>query len=243
MPGGARSWAVALSLGAHAVVGAAIGKVSRPEPPPAVFELVIDIPEEEPRKADPEPVQEKQPETAPAAKAAPAEEPRQPRPAPDQPVQDEPASSSAQPLATGVEMENPAPGGDGPALGPAARRPAPARPPPAAARPPTAPAHDAPPAGAPCSEPASKPKPASRPRDIDYLDDARAREVEGRLVLAVTVAPDGSVSAVEVTSPVDPALDAAAVEAVKTWHFEPARRCGKPVEGTFTLARRFVLGD
>lgn len=68
--------------------------------------------------------------------------------------------------------------------------------------------------------------------------------VEGRLVLQVTVDADGRVSAVSVVSAVFPALDAAAMEAVKTWWFEPSRACGKAVAGgVYTLARRFELGD
>jgi TonB family protein len=95
-----------------------------------------------------------------------------------------------------------------------------------------------------CTEAPSKPSPAQRPTEIEYTQEARANGVEGRLVLKITVGADGSVANVEVVSPVDPALDAAAISAVKTWTFKPAMRCGKAMGGAvFTLARRFELGD
>jgi TonB family protein len=95
-----------------------------------------------------------------------------------------------------------------------------------------------------CTEAPSKPVPVQRLNEIEYTQDARANGVEGRLVLKITVGADGSVLKVEVVSSVDAALDAAAIAAVKTWVFTPSMRCGKPMGGgTFTLARRFELGD
>ncbi len=235
---GARSTAVVLSLLAHAGLGAGLWEVPPPDPPAKEYELVIDMPEEEEEDRPPVDTREEKPppDPAPQMKTATAPAPRE-APAPP-PAEDAPPAAPAAPLATDVQMGN----GDGPPGGVRVSPPAPARPAPAAATPAEKPARAG--GSAPgCSEEASKPKPSSRPRDIEYLDDARAREVEGRLVLAVRVAPDGSVAGVEVKSPVDPALDAAAVEAVRTWRFDPARRCGTAVEGTFTLARRFVLGD
>ncbi len=95
-----------------------------------------------------------------------------------------------------------------------------------------------------CTEAPSKPVPVTRSTEIEYTQDARANGVEGRLVLKIYIAADGSVEKVEVVSGVDPSLDAAAIAAVKTWTFKPAMRCGKPMGGVaFTLARRFELGD
>jgi periplasmic protein TonB len=95
-----------------------------------------------------------------------------------------------------------------------------------------------------CTEAPSKPVPMQRATEIEYTQEARANGIEGRLVLKITVAADGSVASVDVVSGVDPQLDAAAIAAVKTWVFKPAMRCGKPLAGaTFTLARRFELGD
>jgi periplasmic protein TonB len=95
-----------------------------------------------------------------------------------------------------------------------------------------------------CTEAPSKPVPVQRATEIEYTQDARANGVEGRLVLKITIGADGSVLKVEVVSSVEPALDAAAIAAVKTWVFTPSMRCGKAMAGgTFTLARRFELGD
>jgi protein TonB len=95
-----------------------------------------------------------------------------------------------------------------------------------------------------CSEAPSKPVPVTRSTEIEYTQEARAGGIEGRLVLKIYIAADGSVEKVDVVSSVDPALDAAAIAAVKTWTFKPAIRCGKPMGGiAFTLARRFELGD
>jgi protein TonB len=95
---------------------------------------------------------------------------------------------------------------------------------------------------APCEEPPTKPKPTYRV-EIEYLAQARAEGVEGRLVLRIHVAPNGAVTRVEVLSPVQPALDAAAVATVMQWRFRPAMACGRPAPGVFTIARKFELGD
>ncbi len=95
-----------------------------------------------------------------------------------------------------------------------------------------------------CSEEPTKPVVLARPSDIEYTEKARAAGIEGRLVLQVIVAADGSVVDVKVIKSVDPALDAAAIAAVQTWRFKPAMQCGQPVAGgVYTIAQRFELGD
>ena len=95
-----------------------------------------------------------------------------------------------------------------------------------------------------CTEEPSKPAPLTKPNDIEYTQEARANGIEGRLILRLTIAANGTVADVQVMSSVDPALDAAAVAAVKTWTFKPSMRCGRPMAGgVYTLARRFELGD
>ena len=89
---------------------------------------------------------------------------------------------------------------------------------------------------------ASKPEPIAK-TEIEYTEEARAAGVEGRLVLKVSIDENGAVTDVAVASSVDAALDAAAIAAVKQWRFKPSTKCGKPVAGTYTLARRFELGD
>ncbi len=95
-----------------------------------------------------------------------------------------------------------------------------------------------------CTEAPSKPMPVTRPSEIEYTQDARANNVEGRLVLKITIGADGAVADVQVEKSVDPSLDAAAVAAVRTWTFKPAIRCGKAMAGgVFRLAKTFELGD
>jgi TonB family protein len=94
-----------------------------------------------------------------------------------------------------------------------------------------------------CTEMPTKPEPLVRP-EIEYTTAARAAGIEGRLVLRLIVAADGGVGQAEVLRGVDPGLDAAAVATVERWRFRPSQACGKPVAGgTYTLARRFELGD
>jgi protein TonB len=100
------------------------------------------------------------------------------------------------------------------------------------------------PEGDTCTEAPSKPLPVQRPSEIEYTQEARANNIEGRLVLRITVGADGSVLRVEVLAAVDPALDAAAVAAVKTWVFRPSMRCGRAMAGgVYTVAKSFELSD
>jgi TonB family protein len=94
-----------------------------------------------------------------------------------------------------------------------------------------------------CDEEPSRPEPMFKP-EIEYTAAARAEGIEGRLVLKLVIAADGSVAEVEVVSAVDPALDASAIATVKRWRFKPALRCGRPVAGgVYKLAQRFELTD
>jgi TonB family protein len=74
-----------------------------------------------------------------------------------------------------------------------------------------------------------------------YTAAALAQKQQGRVKLAVTVRPDGTVGKVRVTQHLSPELDAAAVRAAKQWRFKPATKNGKAVrvetdaEMTFTL--------
>ena len=58
--------------------------------------------------------------------------------------------------------------------------------------------------------------------------------------VVITVAEDGRVAAASVESSVSPDFDAAAVEGVKAWTFEPAMRDGKPVASRVRSVVRFV---
>jgi protein TonB len=94
-----------------------------------------------------------------------------------------------------------------------------------------------------CDEEPSKPEPVFKP-EIEYTAAARAEGVEGRLVLKLIIAADGSVSDVEVVSGVQEGLDASAIATVRRWRFKPAMKCGRPVGGgVYKLAQRFELTD
>lgn len=94
-----------------------------------------------------------------------------------------------------------------------------------------------------CTEAPSKPVPVQR-TEIGYTDEARANNVEGRLVLRITVGADGAVLKVEVLQKVDPQLDAAVIAAVKAWVFKPSMRCGRALAGgVYTMAKDFELSD
>ena len=80
--------------------------------------------------------------------------------------------------------------------------------------------------------------------EIEYTQEARSNNVEGRLVVRITVGADGSVIKVEVMQKLDPQLDAAVIAAVKGWVFKPSMRCGKPMAGgVYTMAKDFELSD
>lgn len=226
-----KAGAIVLSLALHgALLGVMVRGPTRPREPRAPQRVEVRV-VREPRapKASPAPEPSTPPPSvAPAPKRAArsAPPPAAPPPAAVAPVAAGPA------LATDVVLSGTV-GGAPSTLG----RPTPASDTPA---PRTRPA--APPPAAACAEPLSKPRPATKPRDIEYPEAVRARGVEGRLVLRVDVRADGSVAQVVVLEPVDPELDAAAVEAVRTWTFSPATACGEPTSAPYTLARRFELG-
>ena len=79
----------------------------------------------------------------------------------------------------------------------------------------------------------------TRPR---YPDSARRQGIEGETLLRFQVLTDGHVASVTVTHSAGHAdLDRSAVEAVRTWRFEPARRGEEKVPIWVTLPVRFRL--
>jgi TonB family protein len=63
-----------------------------------------------------------------------------------------------------------------------------------------------------------------------YPESARARGIEGSVVLMVLVRRDGSVGAASVSRGLDETLDESALRTVKRWKFLPAIRHGRTVE-------------
>ena len=87
------------------------------------------------------------------------------------------------------------------------------------------------------------------PRRLDnrppiYPAPASMQRLEGTVLLRVHLSADGSVGQLEIiTSSGHPILDAAAVRAVRTWHYAPAMRGGQGVPFTFRQPVRFALRE
>src|SRR5215475_13149791 len=56
----------------------------------------------------------------------------------------------------------------------------------------------------------------------EYSEYARKKRLRGSVILSLTVQPDGSVADVKVERTLEKSLDAKAIEAVRTWRFEPS---------------------
>jgi len=65
--------------------------------------------------------------------------------------------------------------------------------------------------------------------EASYPPQAEAEGLEGRVLVAITIAADGAVTDVQVVRPAGSGFDEAAVDAVRRFRFEPARRDGAPV--------------
>jgi protein TonB len=91
-----------------------------------------------------------------------------------------------------------------------------------------------------CVEAASKPKPlqVSQPA---FPEEARAAGIQGRVRVELTVDATGAVTQAKVVEGLGHGLDEAAIEAARTYRFEPALRCGKAVSATFTISIRFTI--
>ncbi|MEM8484764.1 MAG: energy transducer TonB [Bacteroidota bacterium] len=76
---------------------------------------------------------------------------------------------------------------------------------------------------------------------IDYPKIARDQGIQGLTVLMFVVEKDGSTRDVEVFKPLHPALDSAAVAAVRKTLFKPGRQDGKIVRVKMRLPIRFKL--
>jgi protein TonB len=231
--GSAYTRTVVLSLAVHAgVAGLLLSRAETRQRHKAISVAVADArkPEARPRPAPPPP-----PPRPVAHRSAPRVAAPEPEVAAARPVH-------AAPVQTALALSNAdlAPGGIAMAGTPKLEKAAPVK---VASVSPDAPrrriGHEA----ESCDEEPSRPEPMFKP-EIEYTAAARAEGIEGRLVLKLVIAADGSVAEVEVVSAVDPALDASAIATVKRWRFKPALRCGRPVAGgVYKLAQRFELTD
>jgi TonB family protein len=75
-----------------------------------------------------------------------------------------------------------------------------------------------------------------------YPLKAAKQGIQGKAIVAVTVAQDGSVLDVELyNSSGDSALDMSAIEAAKKFKFKPAIKDGKAIQSTVTLPVAFRI--
>jgi TonB family protein len=77
--------------------------------------------------------------------------------------------------------------------------------------------------------------------DPDYSEEARKAKYQGTVVLWVVVGPDGRPRDVRVQRSLGLGLDEKAMEAVKSWKFEPARKDGQPVAVQINVEVNFRL--
>jgi TonB family protein len=75
----------------------------------------------------------------------------------------------------------------------------------------------------------------------DYPESAKARGVQGDVVLRAVIFLDGSVGALKPAGSPDPELAQAAINAVRQWRYEPALLNGQPIETATTITVNFQL--
>lgn len=76
---------------------------------------------------------------------------------------------------------------------------------------------------------------------IQYPHAARMKGIEGRVKLDFTVGTDGDVRRVRVAKSLHPLCDSAAVRALRSVRFRPAKQDGKPIPVRMRLPIRFQL--
>jgi TonB family protein len=74
-----------------------------------------------------------------------------------------------------------------------------------------------------------------------YTDEARRQRIEGDVILEIVVRSDGSVGSIRVKRSLGGGLDQRAIDAVRQWRFNPARRHGTPVDVAVEVAVEFKL--
>jgi TonB family protein len=77
----------------------------------------------------------------------------------------------------------------------------------------------------------------------DYPESARAKGIQGVVLLQAVISKEGVPLSLKVISSPDPALSQAALDAVQEWRYEPTLLNGQPIEVVTTVAVRFHLED
>lgn len=76
----------------------------------------------------------------------------------------------------------------------------------------------------------------------EYPATEKASRREGLVVVGLRIGSDGNVTDARVRKGLGGAFDIAAVDAVRQWRFEPARRAGRAVAVDYEITIRFVPG-
>jgi len=74
----------------------------------------------------------------------------------------------------------------------------------------------------------SAPSPIYKP-EPEFSEEARKAKYQGAVTVVCVVGPDGRVRDVQIARPLGMGLDEKAIEAVKQWRFDPAKKDGVPV--------------
>ena len=230
---------VVVSPAPAGAAASASGKAQEePEPEPVanppesegdrIAELAV-VEDRSPPVADSEPVQP-EPRPVAAAEIASAPERAPPPPPARKPSPPEESPAHAQPAASEAPPE---------------RGPTPSAPPAQVAALPTGDLVDSAAApGAGTSEPPRYEAGGEANPWPRYPAAARRRGIEGEVLVEVRVGADGAPAGVEILRSSGSALlDAAAVEALERWRFEPARSGGQPVAGTVEIPVTFKLTE
>jgi len=80
-----------------------------------------------------------------------------------------------------------------------------------------------------------------RQTDPEFSEKARREHFQGTCVLLMIVGEDGMPRDIRVTKPLGKGLDEKAVEAVRSWRFDPALKDGKPVAVEIAVEVAFHL--
>jgi periplasmic protein TonB len=86
----------------------------------------------------------------------------------------------------------------------------------------------------------SAPEAISTP-DPDYTEEARRAKTQGTCILGLIVDSEGNPRDIRVVRGLGSGLDAKAIEAVRQWRFEPAKKDGKPVNVLISVEVSFRL--
>lgn len=225
--------ALTIAIALHAALIAVVvsGALEKPkavvEPPKVIVQLLKPAPPAppaiKPEPPKPEPPKPRPPKPEPPKPTPPRPEPAKPEPAPARPLPVAPT----------------------PVPAPVAPAPAPVAPtapvaPPAPPAPVAPPAPPTPPKPVPRTEVSITASYAASNRKPEYPKMSQRLGEQGTVMLAVLVKSDGSAGDVEVKSSSGfPRLDRAAIDAVKSWHFNPATVDGKPVDKTYDVPITF----